>query len=235
MCVVVLPMLFAGLLQPLNGVHAEMPAAASEAESCSAAAEYGASQQESRWFGRIGILGALYDSHARIAANGNVIPRATANVSDDITVIFDVGYEITKNLSVLLMAGLPPKPTVTGEGAVSSLSVLGKVRYGPLILTGTYGWQWGAFRPYVGLGAAYAIILNDFDGSVSELHVHNNWGFVLQAGIEYRLSRRWGLFLDYKRLWLDVKAEGFLANGAPVRALVTLDPHLVSSGVKFHF
>ena len=72
-------------------------------------------------------------------------------------------------------------------------------------------------------------------GSVSHLHVHNNWGLVVQAGIEYRLNRRWDLFLDYKRLWLDVKAEGFLANGAPVRALVTLDPHLISSGVKFHF
>jgi outer membrane protein len=204
-------MLFAGLLQPLNGAHAETPARVTVTESACVAAEYGASQEESRWFGRIGILGALYDSHARIAANGNVIPRATANVSDDLTVIFDVGY------------------------TVSSLGELGKVRYGPLILTGTYGWQWGAFRPYGGLGAAYAIILNDFDGSVSKLHVHNNWGFVLQAGIEYRLSRRWDLFLDYKRLWLDVKAEGFLANGAPVRALVTLDPHLISSGVKFHF
>jgi len=68
-----------------------------------------ASEEESRWFGRIGILGALYDSHARIAASGNVIPHATANVSNDVTVIFDVGYEITKNLSVLLMAGVPPK------------------------------------------------------------------------------------------------------------------------------
>src|SRR5258706_4392834 len=164
MCVAVLPMLFAGLLQAQNGANAERPEAASGAESCSVVAEYGASQEESRWFGRIGILGALYDSHARIAANGNAIPRATANVSDDITVIFDVGYEITKNLSVLLMAGVPPKPTVTGEGAVSSLGKLGNVRYGPLLLTGTYSWQWGAFRPYGRIGAAYAIILNDFDG-----------------------------------------------------------------------
>ena len=235
MCVAVIPMLFAGLLQAQNCARPEMPATASEADSAFAAAEEGTSEEESRWFGRIGILGALYDSHARIAASGKVIPLATANVSDNVTVIFDVGYEITKNLSVLLMAGVPPKPTVTGEGAVASLGELGKVRYGPVILTGTYGWQWGSFRPYGGVGAAYAVILNDFDGSVSRLHVHNNWGLVLQAGIEYPLSRRWDLFVDYKRLWLDVKAEGFLANGAPVRALVTLDPHLISSGVKFHF
>src|SRR5258708_10866226 len=115
-----------------------MPPAASEAESASVEAEYGASEEESRWFGRVGILGALYDSHARIAASGSVIPRATANVSDDVTVIFDVGYEITKNLSVLLMAGVPPKPTVTGEGAVASLRELGQVRSGPSVLTGTY-------------------------------------------------------------------------------------------------
>jgi outer membrane protein len=103
------------------------------------------------------------------------------------------------------------------------------------VTTLTYGTQWGDFRPYAGLGAAYAIILNDFDGAVSRLRVHNNWGFVLQAGMEYRLNKRWELFVDYKNLWLDVNAKGRLANGAGVKAVVTLDPHLISSGIKFHF
>src|SRR5258705_8977111 len=232
MCVVVLPMLFAGLLQPLNGAHAEMPARVTETESACVAAEYGASQEESRWFGRIGILGALYDSHARIAASGNVIPRATANVSNDVTVIFDVGYEITKNLSVLLMVGVPPKPTVTGEGAVSSLGELGKVRYGPVILTGTYGLQWGAFRPYGGLGAAYAIILNDFDGSVSELHVHNNWGFVLQAGIHSPLSRPPETVLGLKRLWPHLQREQVFGPGTPDPGPAAPGPPLSSSAAQ---
>jgi outer membrane protein len=57
---------------------------------------------------------------------------------------------------------------------------------------------------------------------------------VLQAGVEYRLSRKWELFADYKHIWLNVHAEGFLA-GEPVRARVALNPDLISTGIKFHF
>jgi len=77
--------------------------------------------------------------------------------------------------------------------------------------------------------------LRNFDGAVSQLRVHNNWGFVLQAGIEYQLSKKWELYFDYKRLWLYVKAERFIEGAAPVKARVTLDPTLISAGITFHF
>ena len=192
-------------------------------------------EQPSRWFVRIGILGALYNSRATIATNGSVIPGATARVTDNVTMIFDLGYDVTDSFSLMVMGGLPPRPAVIGEGAVSSFGTLGGVRYGPVFLTGVYRFpERNGFRSYAGAGVAHAFILRTHDGSVTQLKVHDNWGFVLQAGIEYRLNRKWELFVDYKRLWLDVKAEGLLGV-APVRARVTLDPDLVSAGVKFHF
>jgi outer membrane protein len=134
------------------------------------------------------------------------------------------------------MVGVPPRPTVTGEGTVTSLGALGRVRYGPAILTGAYRLATGgALRPYVGAGAAYAIIVKDHDAAVSQLDVHNNWGFVLQAGAEYRLNKALDLFADFKRLWLAVDADGLLAGGVPVKARVTLNPSLVSAGIKFRF
>ncbi len=149
------------------------------------------------WFARVGILDALYDSGARITTNGSLTQGASARVSNSATVIVDVGYDVDENLSVLFMAGFPPKPGITGEGTVSGLKTLGKVRYGPAILTGTYRIRdWGAFQPYAGLGVAYVIIVRPRDGSVLDLGVHNNFGFVLQAGVEYPLDETWGLFAD---------------------------------------
>ena len=130
--------------------------------------------------------------------------------------------------------GVPPKPIITGKGTVTSLGDLGKVRYGPVIFTGCYKFpKLRALRPYAGAGAAYAIIIKDHDRAVSQLKVHNNWGFVLQAGAEYELTKQWGLFVDLKQLWLAVNAEGLLSGGVPVRAHVKLNPSLVSVGVKF--
>src|SRR5882724_868664 len=199
-------------------------------------AQAGAAGHASPWFGRIAALGAFYHSSATIATNGQLLPGATATVSNNQTATVDVGYDFTRNLFALLMVGVPPRPTVTGQGTVTSLGALGRVRYGPAILTAGYRVPTGgAFRPYVGTGVAYAIIVKNHDAAVSQLDVHNNWGFVLLAGAEYRLNKAWDVFADFKQLWLAVNAVGFLAGGVPVKARVTLNPSLVSAGIKFRF
>ena len=193
-------------------------------------------QLTSPWFVRIGMLDAIYHPSATIALSGQTIPGATATVSNNVTVMFDLGYDITKAFSIQLMGGIPPKPTVTGERTVASLGDLGAVRYGPVVLTGNYrmprmrGW-----RPYFGAGAVYAIILDDHDRAVSDLVVLNNVGFVLQGGVERSIANNLELFLDFKEVWLAVDAHGKLAGGVPVTARVILDPSVIAIGVKFRF
>jgi outer membrane protein len=193
-------------------------------------------QLTSPWFVRIGMLDAIYHPSATIALSGQTIPGATATVSNNVTVMFDLGYDITKAFSIQFMGGIPPKPTVTGERTVASLGDLGAVRYGPVLLTGNYhmprrrGW-----RPYVGAGVVYAIILDDHDRAVSDLVVLNNVGFVLQGGVERSVADSVELFFDFKEVWLAVDAHGKLGGGVPVTARVTLDPSIVAIGVKFRF
>jgi len=190
---------------------------------------------ESRWFARVGAIGVLYDSDATILTNGAVIPGANAHVRNNITGILDVGYDVTRDFAVVMMTGIPPRTAVEGRGTVAPFGTLGAVRLGPVFLTGIYRLpEWGRFRPYVGAGLAHAFILKNYDGSVTHLKVHDNSGFALQAGIEYRLSESWGAFVDYKRLWIDLTGDGVLGN-TPVTAHVVLDPNLVSAGVRFQF
>jgi outer membrane protein len=190
----------------------------------------------SRWYGRVGVLGAVYHSSATFVTEGAMIPNGSAQVSNDESVTFDVGYDIARNISAQVMAGVPPRPMITGEGTVASLGELGAVRYGPGIASGLYRVQrWGKFQPYLGPGVAYAIFLKDHDASVSDLHVANNFGAVVQGGAEYKLGERWSVFGDFKEIWLGVNAHGLIGGVAPVTAHVTLNPSLISAGVKFHF
>lgn len=192
--------------------------------------------QESRWYGRFGAVGAIYHSSATFKTGGVAIPEASAQVSDNKSLTFDVGYDITRNISAQAMLGIPPRPTITGQGTVAQLGELGAVRYGPGMLTGLYRVRrWRAFQPYAGPGVVYAIFLKDHDGSVSDLHVANNFGAVLQAGAEYRLKGRWSVFGDFKEVWLGVNAHGLIGGAVPVTAHVPLNPSLVSAGVKFRF
>jgi outer membrane protein len=187
------------------------------------------------WFSRVGFMVAPYHSSATIATNGQLLSGGTAKVSNNISVTFDLGYEITKSFSVSVTSGIPVKPHVTGEGTAASLGVLGKVRYGPAIFSGNYQFpKAGRFRPYVGGGAAYAIIFKNFDGSVKDLQVHNNWGSVVQGGVEYEANSKYTVFIDFKQVWLSVNADGFLSDGSAVKARVKLNPTLVTVGIKFH-
>ena len=210
------------------------------AESGSVAPANGASTQEipsrkNDWVIGIGAIGALYHSSATIGTGGQLIPGATANVSNNLTVMFDVRRHITNYLSLSLMGGIPPKPSITGKGSVVSLGELGQVRYGPAILTADYHLPTvGSFRPYVGGGAAYAIILKEHDAAVSQLKVNNNWGSVVEGGAERDLNRTVALFVDVKEVWLSVDAHGSLAGVVPVAAHVKLNPTIVSVGMRFH-
>jgi outer membrane protein len=188
------------------------------------------------WFVRVGVLDAIYHPSATIATSGQEIPGATATVSNNVTLMFDIGYDVTKAFSIQLMGGIPPTPTVTGERTVASLGDLGAVKYGPAFLTGTYHLpRWRGWRPYVGAGGVYAIILDDHDRSVSDLIVRNNFGFALQGGVERSIADQLQLFVDFKEAWLAVDAHGTLSGNLPVTARITLDPSIVAVGVKYRF
>lgn len=190
---------------------------------------------QSRLFTRVGLLVAPYHSSTVIATNGQTLLGGTAEASNNTTVTFDLGYDITKDISASLTTGIPVKPHVTGEGTAASLGTLGKVRYGPTIIAGQYRFpKLGRIRPYVGGGAAYAIIFKNFDGSVKDLQVHNNWGSVIQVGAEYEVNSKYTLFFDVKEVWLAVNAHGVLSDRTPVKARITLNPSLVTVGIKFH-
>lgn len=191
--------------------------------------------QQGPWFVRTGPLWVAYQSSADINLMGQSLAGASARARNNVTFMIDLGYEVTDTFTVLVMGGIPPRTVVQGAGSVEGLGNFGAVRYGPLFLTGVYYLPaWQGVRPYIGAGLAHAFIFKNYDGAVSGLDVQGNTGPVVQMGVEYPWNERWSVFADYKHLWLELDAHGTLGP-APVKAKITLDPDLLSMGVKFHF
>src|SRR5262249_48288330 len=66
--------------------------------------------KQSRLFTRAGLLIAPYHSSATIATNGQLLSGGTAEASNNVSMTFDLGYQITNNISVSVTSGIPVKP-----------------------------------------------------------------------------------------------------------------------------
>lgn len=187
------------------------------------------------WFFRLGVGGVLFDSGASLTLGGASVPGASAHASNNVTAIVEFGYFINDNLSVQLTGGYPPTTSLSGRGVIASLGTLGKVTYGPAVLSLDYHiTSFGPFRPYLGFGVVDALIFSTQDGVVRHLGVPNAGGLAVEGGFDYYLNRNWSLFADAKYLLLSASATG-TALGAPVTAAVRLDPTIVTGGVGYHW
>lgn len=195
-----------------------------------------ASQGTGRWYGKVGIAGAIYHPAANISAGGAPLPGSTVTLTNDVTATVDVGYYFTKNIAASLMAGVPPKPTIGGAGTIESYGELGAVRYGPAIASAHYHFLPDqALQPYLGVGVAYAIVFKNHDKALTSLKVNNNFAPVVQGGADYMFNKHWGTFVDCKFLWLSMDARGKIGGVVPVSARVKIYPSIVSAGLKYRF
>ena len=79
-----------------------------ETEPVSAAQLNPTSFKQDRCFTRLGFLVAPYHSSATIATNGQLLSGGSAKASNNMSVTFDLGCDIAKNISVSVTTGFPP-------------------------------------------------------------------------------------------------------------------------------
>ena len=65
-------------------------------------------------------------------------------------------------------------------------------------------------KPYVGAGINYMLFFGGDDHNGFQVDLDNGFGYVLQAGVDYKLSPTLGLFVDVKKLFLKTTASGSL-------------------------
>lgn len=111
----------------------------------------------------------------------------------------------------------------------------------PATVTGKFHLNAGGVSPYLGAGVAYFIWLDDEPGATAvalgagDFSISDEFGLVLQAGIDVPVSESFLVSVDAKRYFIDTTATWF-ANGTPViQTEHQLDPWVISAGVGFRF
>nr|WP_180166594.1 OmpW family outer membrane protein [Stenotrophomonas sp. SbOxS2]NYT99446.1 OmpW family protein [Stenotrophomonas sp. SbOxS2] len=190
---------------------------------------------DARWYLRLGPGHLNLNESIDISVFGQTLPQAHASMTNDTSLISEVGFQATPQWSVGLTFGIPLKARFSGTGSISDVGELSQAKYGPVVLSVQYRFNAGGkFTPYVGFGVVRLIVFSTSDRALQNFDIEGAWGSALQVGAEYRLSAHTGLFLAATKGKLSTKAHGQLGD-LPVQADIDIKPLLVHSGVVFRF
>lgn len=140
----------------------------------------------------------------------------------------DFTYFFTPNFAAELVLTYPQKVDIkvagNTEGTIKALP--------PSLVFQYHVTQFGAFKPYVGLGLNYTIFSdrdNILDGA-AEVD-SSSVGLVGQIGFDYMFSKNWGLNLDVKYIEMDTDVK----VGGNTIGKLDLNPVTAGVGVSYRF
>ena len=179
-----------------------------------------------------------YTTHSQ--TNGvtglGVQPGADAKTGDATTVILTYERMFTPNIGVELVVGLPPRIHSSAAGSVAFLGddVLSAKNVSPtLFVAYHFGEPGNTWRPYLGAGINYTRFVGIQSTLASDVKMSDSTGWAVQAGIDYALTKEWGLFASVAALQVKTKV---VASGPTVlQTTIDLRPVVYSLGVAYRF
>lgn len=187
------------------------------------------------FYTRVGLAGVLFETSSKVSLAGQRLGGAGLSVDDNITGAGELGYFVRPDLSLSVTFGIPPKTNLKGTGMLAPLGRLGSVRYGITVAAIDYHFNgFGRFQPYFGAGPALLSIFSNQDAALQHLDVSGNWGGAVQAGFDYMIGKRWGLYSSVSQIFLQTNGKATV-SGLPISAKVTLNPLVAQSGIMFRF
>lgn len=173
------------------------------------------------------------------------LPGSKADVGRDIKPVLILAYGITDNISTEMALGTPYKHKIYGAGAIAGMGELGSVEALPptVFLQYRFFEPSAAFRPFVGLGATYALFMkergsgkmtavtNPGAGVPTTFSIDNKFTYTLQAGVAMNFNERWfgDVTVNKARLRTDVS----FSTGQ--RQHMKLDPVCLVLAVGYKF
>lgn len=191
------------------------------------------------WMVRVRALGFVPQSSGTVYLGGAAIPGSNLKVSNSIVPEIDISYFFTPNIAIEAICCVVPA-NVNAKGSIAALGKLGDVVAFPPTITLQYHFtNFGAFKPYVGVGVNYTHFFKNGSGpNFSNLKVDDSWGVAGQVGFDYMIDKHWGINVDVKKILMQPNASVNLvtAGGAvPLSAKTKIDPWLFGAGVTYKF
>lgn len=181
-----------------------------------------------------------------VPVNQSVIPSGASVDSAD-TFGLTAGYFITDHIAAELVAGIPPRFDIDGEGALQQNGTLAHASlWSPTALVKYYFNQPDdKFRPYLGLGASYiwfsdAKITGNLLGLVPEsIETSRQWTPVINAGFNYNFDKHWfaGFSLSYVPFGVTatINAKNQVGSTVVSKARISLDPVVTYVNLGYRF
>ena len=169
--------------------------------------------------------------------NGTLTATPLGNLSMDVgsnarpTVTAE--YFIKDNLGIEVLAALPFQHDidVVGVGKVGSTKQL------PPTVSLQYHFGEGKVRPFVGVGVNFtAFFSTKTEGVIAgtDLDLSNSWGLAGHLGIDFQVSEKGAIRVDYRKIDIDTKVK---LNGANLGTsnTVNIDPSVYGVAYVFQF
>lgn len=193
------------------------------------------SDADAKAFLRVGVTRVRLADKGQIFINGTLVPGAGYRTPEKWVPAAEAGYFVLPNLSFQVAATAPTSTSNTPAGSLAGTPNLGSDRFSIFTATAVFHpLRVGPVSPYVGGGFALQKVWSTRDALAANLSVHDASGPVIQGGVEVRVARRFGLFVDAKKAFYKADASGDLGP-SHVTARAKLDPLLLQAGASFHF
>lgn len=220
------------LAAALLGATALTTAQAADLPASKAAPALPTLAQWSPWMIRGRALAVIPQEKASLNIGGAPIVGGKVDISNSAVPELDISYFFTRNIAVELILGVTPH-NVKGAGVLAGAKI-GSAWLLPPTLTLQYHFtDFGAFKPYVGMGVNYTVFLDEkAKGGLASFDLKDSFGLALQGGFDYMIDQHWGINVDVKKIFLEPKVK---VNNGLISGKVRIDPWLIGAGVTYRF
>lgn len=181
------------------------------------------------------------DSSTVLNVGGSDLAGTGVTVDNNKSLDISIGYMVTDNVAIELLADLSSKHDVNvfGLGGLNIPDGTQVVDTNVLPPTLFAQYQFnpkGKIRPYAGLGLNYTLFFNDDLTDVAQaalgatnLDIDSSFGLAGQVGIDFEMKNEWSFNVDVKYIQIDTEATFDSALG-PVAVDIEINPWVIGVG-----
>lgn len=186
------------------------------------------------WMIRVRAIGVLPHGDSKVSVGGGAAVNGL-KISNSVMPEIDITYFFTKNIAVEAICCVTPHK-IKGAKALAGVGEIGEALvFPPTIMLQYHFTDFGAFKPYVGIGVNWTHYLKtDATAPFNGLKIDDSFGVAAQIGFDYMIDRNWGVNFDVKRIMMRPDATVRL-GAVPISAKVRIDPWVIGAGIVYRF
>ena len=190
---------------------------------------------------RAGVARTKLVDKGDIFVNGAPDPGAGYRTRDAYHGILSGTYFPIKAVGIDLSISSPATTNNIPAGNLAGTPNLGDDEFVLATIGGRFQPLTGRVSPYVSGGMQFQFTTQERDGLGVNLNIPSSNGPYVEAGVEFNVTRRWGIFASARKAWYHTNASGLLpldatfTNFAQVNARAVLNPVTMQVGLLTRF